>query len=96
MTSPQPDAGGLPGSDSLGTGDVVTGSLGEGVGDGATVDGGGLVGGRLDGGLLVVDGDGCGLSWLQATGPAMNAATSRAVMTGRRTQAPQFGPPPGA
>ncbi|MET7687981.1 hypothetical protein ABZT06_08370 [Streptomyces sp. NPDC005483] len=62
MTPPQPDADGLPCSDSLGTGEAA-GSLGDSVGDGVGIDDVGLVGGRLvDGDRVVDDGAGVGLS----------------------------------
>jgi len=85
-----PVAGGLPGAD----------GLGDGPGDVADGDGVGLVGGRLVGvavgvGRLVL-GAGAGSSWVQATGPARNAATNRAVMTGRRTMLLGLGVPPPA
>jgi hypothetical protein len=72
--------GELAGVDSLGLGSVVGlagGAVGVREGLGVTV--GVLVAvGRV---VLGVD---AGSSWVQATGPIRNAATNRAVMTGRR------------
>ncbi|MCX4596107.1 hypothetical protein OG819_42600 [Streptomyces sp. NBC_01549] len=74
------------GSDTLGVvvgvGVAVTDGVGSGVADGAVL--GVLLGGLL-GVAVVLLGAGLGLSWVQATGPTRNAATNRAVMTGRRT-----------
>ncbi|MFD1277344.1 hypothetical protein [Streptomyces kaempferi] len=72
----------------LGVGELLAGGLdGAVLVDGvALVDGmGGFVVGDLLGVGVVLVGPGAGLSWVQATGPTIHAATNRAVMTGRRT-----------